>query len=283
MKELKLDSGDEFTLSEFKSEVEIMCGLRHPQILLFMGAVMEKVDGETKMGIITELMERGSLDQVIRSLHAAGVEPALYWTRCMSMAIDGCNGMNYLHQMGIIHRDLKSANLLVDKNFTVKVADFGLSKGRADASSDNALGGAFTIGTPGYIAPELINRQPFTTATDVYAMAVILWELLSMEYPFVTEYNGDELAIAAAVLREERPIIPGYCPNNYRELIEKCWSQDPEQRPSFEDISFTLRQIISSKDFFGGMMENVIDGEGEQKPESKKRKKYKRRTKSARF
>ncbi|XP_042950666.1 kinase suppressor of Ras 1 isoform X2 [Carya illinoinensis] len=111
----------EGTLQDYKKEIDIMKRLRHPNVLLFMGAVYT----QERLAIVTEFLPRGSL---FRTLHKNN--QALDIRRRLRMALDVARGMNYLHRRNppIVHRDLKSSNLLVDKNWTVKVGDFGLSR-----------------------------------------------------------------------------------------------------------------------------------------------------------
>ncbi|GKD14885.1 PAC motif-containing protein, partial [Tanacetum coccineum] len=121
---IKLFTYQEFSdnvMLSFKQEVSLMKRLRHPNILLFMGAVTSP----QHLGIVTEFLPRGSLFQVLQKNSTQ-----LDWRRRLHMAMDIARGMNYLHHYNppIVHRDLKSSNLLVDKNWSVKVGDFGLSR-----------------------------------------------------------------------------------------------------------------------------------------------------------
>eukprot|EP00261_Vitis_vinifera_P040066 XP_019081309.1 PREDICTED: probable serine/threonine-protein kinase DDB_G0267686 isoform X2 [Vitis vinifera] len=121
---IKVYFGNEYsegTLQDYKKEIDIMRRLRHPNVLLFMGAVYS----QERLAIVTELLPRGSL---FRVLHKSN--QVLDIRRRLRMALDVARGMNYLHHRNppIVHRDLKSSNLLVDKNWNVKVGDFGLSK-----------------------------------------------------------------------------------------------------------------------------------------------------------
>ncbi|KAF8006832.1 hypothetical protein BT93_K0982 [Corymbia citriodora subsp. variegata] len=150
---------------EFLREVAIMKRLRHPNIVLFMGAVTEP----PKLSIVTEYLSRGSL---YRLLHKPGAREMSDERRRLNMALDVAKGMNYLHKRNppIVHRDLKSPNLLVDKKYTVKVCDFGLSrlKPRTFLSSKSAAG------TPEWMAPEVLRDEPSNEKSDVYSFGVIL-------------------------------------------------------------------------------------------------------------
>ncbi|XP_039018769.1 probable serine/threonine-protein kinase SIS8 isoform X2 [Hibiscus syriacus] len=140
-------SGD--ALVQFKCEVEIMLRLRHPNVVLFMGAVTHS----PHFSILTEFLPRGSLYKL---LHRPNLQ--LDEKRRMRMALDVAKGMNYLHTSHptIVHRDLKTPNLLVDKNWVVKVCDFGLSR----MKHHTFLSSKSTAGTPEWMAPEVLRNEP---------------------------------------------------------------------------------------------------------------------------
>ncbi|PIA64364.1 hypothetical protein AQUCO_00100088v1 [Aquilegia coerulea] len=140
-------SGD--ALEQFRCEVRIMLRLRHPNVVLFMGAVTRPPN----LSILTEFLPRGSL---YRLLHRPNLQ--LDEKRRLRMALDVVKGMNYLHTSHptIVHRDLKSPNLLVDKNWVVKVCDFGLSR----LKHHTFLSSKSTAGTPEWMAPEVLRNEP---------------------------------------------------------------------------------------------------------------------------
>ena len=140
----------------------------------------------------SELYSRGSLQNV---LVQDRIKPQLSWERRLGFAIDACLGINYLHQLSIIHRDLKSGNLLVDTNWRVAVADFGLSV-------INERGGQ-AAGTTGYIAPELITGGEASYASDVYSFGVVLWEIFTGEI-LHDHISGDKLVIESSVVAGQR-------------------------------------------------------------------------------
>ncbi|MBA0580827.1 hypothetical protein Gorai_023028, partial [Gossypium raimondii] len=160
---------------EFLSEVAIMKRLRHPNIVLFMGAVTHPPN----LSIVTEYLSRGSLYRLLRK---PGVREVLDERRRLSMAYDVAKGMNYLHRRNppIVHRDLKSPNLLVDKKYTVKVCDFGLSRLKANTF----LSSKSAAGTPEWMAPEVLRDEPSNEKSDVYSFGVILWELATLQQPW---------------------------------------------------------------------------------------------------
>ncbi|KAL6564966.1 copper transport protein ctr1 [Orobanche minor] len=146
--------------------------LRHPNIVLFMGAVTEPPN----LSIVTEYLSRGSL---YRLLHKPGAKEALDERRRLSMAYDVAKGMNYLHKCNPpIVRDLKSPNLLVDRKSTVKVCDFGLSRLKAKTF----LPSKSAAGT--WMAPEVLRDEPSNENLDLYSFGVILWELTTLPQPW---------------------------------------------------------------------------------------------------
>ncbi|KAM2893095.1 hypothetical protein FF1_008486 [Malus domestica] len=220
---------------EFLSEVTIMKRLRHPNIVLFMGAVTKPPN----LSIVTEYLSRGSL---YRLLHKAGAREALDERRRLSMAYDVAKGMNYLHRRKppIVHRDLKSPNLLVDKKYTVKVCDFGLSRLKANTF----LSSKSAAGTPEWMAPEVLRDEPSNEKSDIYSFGVILWELATMQQPWG---NLNPAQVVAAVgFKNKRLEIPRDLNPNVAAIIEACWANEPWKRPSFASIMDSLTPLIKA-------------------------------------
>ncbi|KAL5206028.1 hypothetical protein ABZP36_034237 [Zizania latifolia] len=218
---------------EFMREVAIMKSLRHPNIVLFMGAVTEPPN----LSIITEYLSRGSLYKL---LHRSGANEVLDERRRLNMAFDVAKGMNYLHKRTppIVHRDLKSPNLLVDKKYTVKVCDFGLSRLKANTF----LSSKSLAGTPEWMAPEVLRDEPSNEKSDVYSFGVILWEIMTMQQPW---FNMNPVQVVAAVgFKGRRLDIPKDLNPQVAALIELCWANEPWQRPSFANIMESLRSIM---------------------------------------
>ncbi|MBA0625166.1 hypothetical protein Gotri_011601 [Gossypium trilobum] len=218
---------------EFLREVAIMKRLRHPNIVLFMGAVTQPPN----LSIVTEYLSRGSL---FRLLHKPGVREVLDERRRLSMAYDVAKGMNYLHRHNppIVHRDLKSPNLLVDKKYTVKVCDFGLSRLKANTF----LSSKSAAGTPEWMAPEVLRDEPSNEKSDVYSFGVILWELATLQQPWG---NLNPAQVVAAVgFRGKRLDIPRDLNPQVAAIIEDCWANEPWKRPSFSNIMERLKSLI---------------------------------------
>lgn len=217
-------------VEDFKKEISIMRRLRHPNVLLFMGAVT----AQEHLCIVTEFLPRGSLYRLIHRKTSG-----MTWQRRLRMALDIARGMNYLHKSNppIVHRDLKSSNLLVDRNWTVKVGDFGLSKLK-HATMLSARSGR---GTPQWMAPEVLRNEPSNEKSDVYSFAVILWELATQEIP----WNGlNPMQVVGAVgFMGRRLPIPDDLDPAIATIIQDSWHDEPSLRPSFEELINRLREL----------------------------------------
>ncbi|KAG6627599.1 probable serine/threonine-protein kinase SIS8 isoform X1 [Carya illinoinensis] len=217
-------------LEEFKSEVLLMKRLRHPNVVLFMGAVTRPPN----LSIVTEFLPRGSL---YRLIHRPNNQ--LDERRRLRMALDTARGMNYLHNCSpvIVHRDLKSPNLLVDKNWVVKVCDFGLSR----MKNSTYLSSRSTAGTAEWMAPEVLRNEPANEKCDVYSFGVILWELSTLQQP----WGGmNPMQVVGAVGFQHRRLdIPNDMDPTIADIIQKCWQTDPKLRPTFAEIMAALKPL----------------------------------------
>ncbi|KAK7388003.1 hypothetical protein VNO78_22803 [Psophocarpus tetragonolobus] len=225
----KQEYSDDVILS-FRQEVSVMKRLRHPNILLFMGAVTSP----QRLCIVTEFLPRGSL---CRLLHRNTSK--LDWRRRVHMALDIARGVNYLHHCNppIIHRDLKSSNLLVDRNWTVKVGDFGLSRLKHETYLTTKTG----RGTPQWMAPEVLRNEPSDEKSDVYSFGVILWEIATEKIPWD---NLNSMQVIGAVgFMNQRLEIPKNVDPRWASIIESCWHSDPACRPTFPELLERLREL----------------------------------------
>ncbi|KAG6419456.1 hypothetical protein SASPL_121678 [Salvia splendens] len=170
---------------------ELTVGTRIGIVILFLGACMKP----PRLSLITEYMEMGSLYYLI---HLSGQKNKLSWRRRIKMLRDICRsnlmteevlnqfspalatrGLMCIHRMKIIHHDLKSANCLVSKHWTVKICDFGLSRIMTDAPIKSSSGGTLE-----WMAPEVIRNEPFTEKCDIFSLSVIIWELYTLHRPW---------------------------------------------------------------------------------------------------
>lgn len=230
---IKVFSKQEYSedlIHSFRQEVSLMKRLRHPNVLLFMGAVTSP----QRLCIVTEFLPRGSLFRLLQRNTTK-----LEWRRRVHMALDIARGMNYLHHCNppIIHRDLKSSNLLVDKNWTVKVGDFGLSRLKHETFLQTKTG----KGTPQWMAPEVLRNEPSDEKSDVYSFGVILWEIATEKIPWD---NLNSMQVIGAVgFMNQRLEIPKETDPRWASMIESCWQSDPQSRPAFQELLEKLRDL----------------------------------------
>eukprot|EP00249_Psilotum_nudum_P010300 c22460_g1_i2 orf=491-1696(+) len=156
---------------QFKREVQILSCLHHPNIVEFVGACKNP----PVCCIITEYLPKGSLRAF---LHRH--EPySLSLSSVLDMALDIARGMEYLHSQGVIHRDLKSENLVLEDSLRVKITDFGVACYEADSPRMMQDSGTYR-----WMAPEMISNKPYSRKVDVYSFGIVLWELLTGQIPF---------------------------------------------------------------------------------------------------
>ncbi|AES95226.1 putative dual-specificity kinase TKL-Pl-4 family [Medicago truncatula] len=214
-------------LKEFAQEVYIMRKIRHKNVVQFIGACTRPPN----LCIVTEFMSRGSLYDFLHRQKGVFKLPSL-----LKVAIDVSKGMNYLHQNNIIHRDLKTANLLMDENELVKVADFGVARVQTQSGVMTA-----ETGTYRWMAPEVIEHKPYDQKADVFSFGIALWELLTGELPY--SYLTPLQAAVGVVQKGLRPTIPKNTHPRISELLQRCWQQDPKERPAFSEIIEILQHI----------------------------------------
>ncbi|XP_021743027.1 serine/threonine-protein kinase EDR1-like isoform X1 [Chenopodium quinoa] len=206
-------------MEDFCNEIAILSRLRHPNVILFLGACTKP----PRLSMVTEYMEMGSLYYLI---HLSGQKKKLSWRRRLKMLRDICRGLMCIHRMKIVHRDLKSANCLVNKHWTVKICDFGLSR----IMTDSPIGDSSSAGTPEWMAPELIRNEPFTEKCDIFSLGVIMWELCTLSRPW--EGVPPEKVVYAVANEGSRLEIPE---GPLGRLITDCWAE-PHERPNCKEI-----------------------------------------------
>ncbi|KAK9104476.1 hypothetical protein Scep_021320 [Stephania cephalantha] len=206
---------------QFISEVALLFRLRHPNIITFVAACKKP----PVFCIITEYLAGGSLRKYLHQQEPYSLPHSLV----LKLALDIARGMQYLHSQGVLHRDLKSENLLLGEDMCVKVADFGISCLESQCGS----GKGFT-GTYRWMAPEMIKEKHHTKKVDVYSFGIVLWELLTALTPF-HDMTPEQAAFAVSQ-KNARPPLPADCPMAFNHLISRCWSNNPKRRPHFEEI-----------------------------------------------
>ncbi|ALD61916.1 Ser/Thr kinase [Mollivirus sibericum] len=242
----------------FQEEVTTMSRLRHPNVVLFMGACTKP----PRMCLVMEYMCLGSLYDLLHN----ELVPEIPFMLKIKMAYQASKGMHFLHSSGIVHRDMKSLNLLLDNKWNVKVSDFGLTKFKSEMAKGQNSASKHPIGTVHWTAPEVLNETPSADLilADVYSFGIILWELLTREQPYL---GLSPAAVAVAVIRDDmRPALPEVTDatghyQEYIDLIKVCWHIDPVIRPTFLEIMTRLSTMgdgsLSQNGMFGGSTSNT--------------------------
>jgi len=234
-----LKNPEDGDLKEFRKEVQIMAAVKTPHTVKFYGAVLEP-----KICLIMELCSRGSLFHVLNRATDFG------WDRFFSFAEQTVLGVKSLHNHDpqILHRDLKSLNLLVTDDWTLKICDYGLSRFNTKTNVNTLTR---TRGTFVYMCPEVFEGKLFSTKSDIFAVGVILWELVFrvMEGCYARPYGEyhnlqyDFQVIVKVSKEHVRPTIPINTPEKLKNVITKCWSHDADVRPSCEELLEELTAI----------------------------------------
>jgi len=147
-----------------------------------------------------------------------------------ALAYQVAEGMKFLHSKGIVHRDLKTMNILLDGSGAARIADFGLCGVMKDKKELN--GG---VGTPHYSAPEVLGRKTYGNKVDTYSYGIVLWEMLTKQIPFRDKSTAE--IYDHVVKKGWRLNIPNSAQQGLRDMILRCWSTNPNDRPSFDEIS----------------------------------------------
>lgn len=161
----------------------------------------------------------------------------LGWERKLGIILDVARGMDYLHHLRppIIHRDLKSPNLLVTQLFRVKVADFGQSR-----SVTRTQTMTHAVGTPIWSSPEVLKKNHYTEKADVYSFGIVMWEVLTRDVPYA---DINQFQIIVEVVRGLRPRIPVDTPKPWYDIMTASWQEEAQRRPAFSQIVRDIEAI----------------------------------------
>ncbi|XP_039063105.1 probable receptor-like protein kinase At1g80640 isoform X2 [Hibiscus syriacus] len=258
----KLDCTSQDAEKEYENEVELLCRFKHPNIISLLGF---SSDTDTRF-IVYELMQNGSLET---QLHGPSHGSSLTWHRRMKIALDTARGLEYLHENchpPVIHRDLKSSNILLDLDFNAKLSDFGLAVTDAAQNKNNLK----LSGTLGYVAPEYLLDGKLTDKSDVYAFGVVLLELLLGRKPVekLAPSQCQSIVTWAMPQLTDRSKLPNIIDPVIRDTMDLkhlyqvaavavlCVQPEPSYRPLITDVLHSLIPLVPME--LGGTLRVTI-------------------------
>ena len=221
IKKIRAFDNKEKETEGYYNEIAVLASIKHPFLLPFVGYTSTE-----PLCIVTKFIPGGSLYSALRPENP---ENELTPTQISIIAFGVALGLQYLHNKGLIHRDIKSQNILLDENKYPVVCDFGSSRNKEATRMLTGQGG-----TANYMAPEFLRAEKYDEKVDVYSFGILLWELITKESPF----DGllPPQIMCSVSLFNKRPEIPQDLNKSTKHLIEKCWDRDPKERPSFTEI-----------------------------------------------
>lgn len=221
VKEINVASLGEKERQEAMLEVEVHRQLRHPNIVLLHEAFIEAGN----LFIVMEFADAGDLSQLIRNAKGRRFKEE----KILDLFGQICLGMHHIHSLNILHRDLKTANILLTRAGHIKLADFGIAR----VMSSETQMATTMIGTPYYLSPEICEDKPYNHKSDLWSLGCVLYELVTLKHAF----EGNSLpALVMNIIKGEHPSIPDGYSRDLSNVISAMLQKNPDARPDIIEI-----------------------------------------------
>ncbi|KAF0685799.1 Aste57867_22407 [Aphanomyces stellatus] len=223
-------------------ELSLLQATRHPRLLRHIASC----ECDDEVWIVSEYMAGGDVSQLLDA--SKTIERPLSWTECIQIALDAAAALTYLHSQGIIHRDIKSANLLLDSDHRCKLCDFGMAR-RTDIGSHWPKRRMSLCGTDAYMAPEMYCSEEYNERADVFSLGVVFVELICRRLVntagFLPRTPQQQFRIDLEDFRASRA---RGCPQSFSLLAESCIAFEADDRPTAQEILEWLESLASDVD-----------------------------------
>ncbi|GAV80001.1 Pkinase domain-containing protein [Cephalotus follicularis] len=254
IKQVSLENIAQEDLNIIMQEIDLLKNLNHKNIVKYLGSLKTK----THLHIILEYVENGSLANIIKP-NKFGPFPESLVAVYISQVLEG---LVYLHEQGVIHRDIKGANILTTKEGLVKLADFGVATKLTEADVNTHS----VVGTPYWMAPEVIEMSGVCAASDIWSVGCTVIELLTCVPPY---YDLQPMPALFRIVQDEHPPIPDSLSSDITDFLRQCFKKDARQRPDAKTLlSHTwiqnYRRALQSPLRHGGTMRHIQEEENQE-------------------
>ncbi|GAX73992.1 hypothetical protein CEUSTIGMA_g1442.t1 [Chlamydomonas eustigma] len=223
IKQISLNGTSQDNLQSVMGEIELLKTLNHKNIVKYQGSFKTR----THLYIILEFMENGSLSSIIKQCGVLNEElAAVYIAQVLQ-------GLSYLHEQGVVHRDIKGANILTTKEGIVKLADFGVAAKLGELEERRDEIQQHVVGTPYWMAPEVIEMTQVTSASDIWSVGCLIVEVLNGSPPY---FELQPMSALFRIVQDDHPPLPDKISPLMEDFLLLCFQKDPSLRPSASDL-----------------------------------------------
>lgn len=233
-------------LSKINQEIKLLSKLKHPFII----SMLSSFDSENAVNIVMEYAENGDMHSYLKKMKSNGRK--LVEDQIRKFAFQIFSGLHFIHSNNIIHRDIKTLNLFLDKNNDIKIGDFGISK-LVSSNLFDINNPATRIGTPLYISPELIQNKAYDYKIDIWAAGCVIYHMAYFETPFKSE---NLISLGYKIVHSNPKIGSGYS-KELENLIKICLNKSPSLRPTAETAIKLCQNLVFEKNTFAEEMASV--------------------------